>query len=155
MVAPKKSSERQRRVWRITSDAPHGEVVDPDRPPKPEPASSASDDGSDGGWLRSSWDLLHGVEVTETDPGERFEELFEAPPAPASTSAPQPGPTAVSKHQWILRFALKYAELDPRAEPKQVLALARQLSPAWDQLAPEDAARKAHDEADQTGRNGR
>ncbi len=77
MVHRKKSAGHvTRRVWRITPDAPLGEYVDPTRPPveltqppdKPEP-----------GWLVSSFELTHGLEVsdeTDTLPGELFDELF-------------------------------------------------------------------------------
>ena len=65
-----------RRVWRITPNAPHGEYVDPDQQPeelthppeKPEP-----------GWLVSSFELTHGLDVsdeTDTIPGELFDEIF-------------------------------------------------------------------------------
>ena len=68
-----------RRVWRVTPNAPHGEYVDPDQvpqelthpPERPEP-----------GWLVSSFELTHGLEVTdETDtmPGDLFDELFNKP----------------------------------------------------------------------------
>ena len=72
-----------RRVWRITQNAPLGEYVDPDqeaaaqtqqRPliERPEPP----------GWQASSFELSHGLEVsdeTDTIPGDLFEELFKKP----------------------------------------------------------------------------
>ena len=76
MVHRKSVGHVKRRVWRVTQSAPHGEYVDPDAPPvvvtQPlEPPGL--------GWLVSSFELTHGLEVTdETDtlPGELFEELF-------------------------------------------------------------------------------
>ena len=145
MSQPKKSSDRPRQVWRITPDVPLGEVVDPDSRFASGPERSSADDGLDAGWLGSSWDLLNGLEVTETDPGG-FDDLFSvgAPSASANKSPTSEPP--VSKHQWILRFALKFAELDPHAEPKRVLALARRLWPAMDPSAPEAAALAEYDQ---------
>lgn len=64
-------------VWRITDSAPLGEFVDPLAPPSvrtelPEASSS-------GGWIVSSFELLHGADVSEdpqTVPGDLFDELF-------------------------------------------------------------------------------
>jgi hypothetical protein len=65
-------------VWRITDDAPAGEYVDPaalttDRHPKDQPEVVY------GGWIESSFDLLHGADISD-DPDtvtpELFDELF-------------------------------------------------------------------------------
>lgn len=75
-----------RRVWRITSEAPQGQVVearaaDPvvetstvvkilTNPPPPS-------------WRASSFDLLHGLEVhdfADTVPTDVYDELFSQPP---------------------------------------------------------------------------
>lgn len=78
-----------RKVWRITSEAPLGEIVDLG-------ARSGSDTRSGGkgdevapimmidtapvaNWRASSYDLLSGLEVTDQSdsiPGELFDELF-------------------------------------------------------------------------------
>lgn len=70
-------------VWRISDAAPLGEIVDaslpaappPDRPPL-EPTHR--------GWAMSSFELLHGVEITEEDastvPAELIDELFNKKP---------------------------------------------------------------------------
>ena len=76
-------------VWRITEAAPLGEFVDPrvlaQRPPPPAlPEATVST----GGWVVSSFELLHGADVTEGDdtvPGDLFDQLFAAP-------APSPKP---------------------------------------------------------------
>lgn len=65
-----------RRVWRITQNAPQGEYVDPDQIPVASirPAERAAP-----GWATSSFELTHGLDVTdETDtlPGELFDEFF-------------------------------------------------------------------------------
>lgn len=68
----------RRRVWRITEAAPHGEIVDAGAPKRPEPRVD-DEAPTEGGWARSSHDLLDGLEVSEnpdTLPGELFDELF-------------------------------------------------------------------------------
>ena len=65
-----------KRVWRITQNAPHGEYVDPNQVP---PELTRPPERPEPGWLVSSFELTHGLEVTdETDtlPGELFDELF-------------------------------------------------------------------------------
>ncbi len=76
-----------RKVWRITSEAPLGEIVDLG----PKAASSQGvgkvgeaapmliDTAPVANWRASSHDLLIGLEVTdqsESIPGELFDELF-------------------------------------------------------------------------------
>ena len=66
-----------RRVWRITPNAPHGEYVDPDQVP---PTLTHPPERPEPGWRVSSFELAHGLEVTdETDtlPGELFDALFD------------------------------------------------------------------------------
>ncbi|MEP7297319.1 MAG: hypothetical protein ABI702_14115 [Burkholderiales bacterium] len=60
----------------MTADAPQGEYVDPDNLPVSlrQPANR-----TEPGWMMSSFELTHGLEVTdETDtlPGDLFDELF-------------------------------------------------------------------------------
>jgi hypothetical protein len=69
--APKK------RVWRITEAAPLGEFVDPLA--SPAPRTDLPEISSSGGWIVSSFELLHGADVSEdpqTVPGDLFDELF-------------------------------------------------------------------------------
>jgi hypothetical protein len=57
----------KRRVWRVTSHAPLGEFVDPDdiaRGQKP-PGEVAGARTEPGGWLVSSFELAHGLDVSE------------------------------------------------------------------------------------------
>jgi hypothetical protein len=72
-------------VWRITEAAPLGEFVDPNAAPsKPAPALPEAT-VSTGGWVVSSFELLHGADVTEgydTVPGDLFDQLFAAPAPP-------------------------------------------------------------------------
>ncbi len=72
--------EGQRRtVWRVTAAAPLGEYIDPDAvvaPPRPVPMTPP-----DPGWLLSSFELADGLDskdVTDTIPGELFDQLFGA-----------------------------------------------------------------------------
>ncbi len=66
-------------VWRISESTPAGEWVDSTsattRTSKTEPPEEASDS-----WVSSSFDLLHGVDVSEngdTVPAELLDELFQ------------------------------------------------------------------------------
>ena len=63
-------------VWRITADAPLGEFVEPGAPP---PSAVVPDEPVPAGWVASSFDLKHGVEVREdgdTVPGDLYDALF-------------------------------------------------------------------------------
>ena len=67
-------------VWRISDHAPLGEWIDPNLPPAP-PKREHTDD-EDGVWRRSTYDLLHGVEIDDnpnTVPDDLFDELFGEP----------------------------------------------------------------------------
>jgi len=67
-------------VWRISKQAPHGEWVDPISP-IPASRSDSLPEVSTGNWVNSSFDLASGAdvqEVTDTIPGELFDELFDA-----------------------------------------------------------------------------
>ena len=72
------------RVWRMTKNAPHGELVDFD-PSTSEPATVANvplrvlDPAPVVDWRASSYDLLNGLEVrdhSDSIPGALFERLF-------------------------------------------------------------------------------
>jgi hypothetical protein len=74
-----------RKVWRMSSDAPLGQIVDID-PTEPEPAKKPPDPAPvviepapAANWRASSWDLLTGLDVidhSESIPGELFDKLF-------------------------------------------------------------------------------
>ena len=83
MVQQRKSNAANtgRRIWRITQDAPLGEYVDPDATPS-EPQRPLLQRPEPPGWQASSFELTHGLEVsdeTDTIPGELFDELFKKP----------------------------------------------------------------------------
>ena len=83
MTQRKQPAPTKRMVWRITEAAPLGEFVDPQAVAAPPSLPEAT--VSTGGWVVSSFELLHGADVTEgydTVPGDLFDELF-APPKPA------------------------------------------------------------------------
>lgn len=78
-------------VWRISESAPGGEWVEkasaapPTRGKKPD-----LPEVSDGSWVTSSFDLLSGsdvVEVSDTIPGDLFDELFGPPSKNDKTKA--------------------------------------------------------------------
>lgn len=84
---PRKAMAGVRKVWRITSEAPLGEIVD--LGPKAasprvggrvdEAAPMLIDTAPVANWRASSHDLLNGLEVTDQSdsiPGELFDELF-------------------------------------------------------------------------------
>jgi hypothetical protein len=62
MAALKRNESVTKRVWRITADAPLGEfvVVDGERS-SPHMAGELHE----AGWVESSYDLVHGLEVRE------------------------------------------------------------------------------------------
>ena len=75
-MGQRKPSERAKKlVWRISDTAPLGEFVDS------RGAAEASSEPKEraGGWVMSSFELLHGAEVNEnpdTVPDDLFDELF-------------------------------------------------------------------------------
>lgn len=78
MARHKAPSKTKRLVWRISDHAPLGEWVDPSLPP-PAPPKPDHTDIETGGWRRSTYDLLNGVEVDDnpnTVPDDLFDELF-------------------------------------------------------------------------------
>lgn len=84
MVQRKPTGPAKKLVWRISESAPLGEFVDPSAPP-PAPARRDLPEASSGGWIVSSFELLHGADVSEgpdTVPDQLFDELF-APLQPA------------------------------------------------------------------------
>jgi hypothetical protein len=74
-------------IWRITEAAPLGEFVDPDA--VVPPTRRARPEGAPGGWVVSSFELLHGTDISEspeTVPDDLFDELF--PPVPDPPKPP-------------------------------------------------------------------
>jgi len=128
--------ERQRRVWRMTPEATLGEFVDVDEKLAKPTAQPGPDELQPSSYVRSSWDLLNGLEVTESAAGDLPEELFDQPP--------QPVPTARQRTQnpgeWIRRFAIRLAELDVMRDPKELIELAKRQWMTQHYLAPEEAA---------------
>ena len=128
--------ERARRVWRMTPEAPLGEFVDADEKPAKPAAQPGPDELQPSSYVRSSWDLLNGLEVTESAAGDLHDELFD--------QAPQAAPAARERTQnpgeWIRRFAIRLAELDVQREPKELIELAKRQWMTQHYLAPEEAA---------------
>jgi hypothetical protein len=88
MARHKTSGTSKRLVWRISDRAPLGEWVNPtltgEAPEKGLPEVSS------GRWVRSSFDLLNGVDIDDspnTVPDDLFDELFPPPPS----NKPKPG----------------------------------------------------------------
>ena len=132
--------ERQRRVWRMTAESPLGEFVDADEKPAKPTAQPGPDELQPSSYVRSSWDLLNGLEVTESAPGDlegMFEELPQSPPSPPRERPRNAG-------EWIRRFSLRLAELDVRREPKELIELAKRQWMTQHYLAPEEAAELEH-----------
>ena len=78
MVQRKSANAVRRRVWRVSEAAPLGEFVYPDEmPARPE---TVDGEPVDPGWRMSSFELTHGLEVSEAAadpvPGDVFDELF-------------------------------------------------------------------------------
>ena len=75
-MAGKSVAKGSRVVWRITSDAPLGEFVDLDALPRPAPNVDPLE-RPEPGWLVSSFELTHGLDVIDefdTLPGEVVDE---------------------------------------------------------------------------------
>jgi hypothetical protein len=73
-----KTSTPAKKVWRISKNAPMGEWVNKSAPIAPKPNKDLPE-VSHGPWVRSSYDLLDGADVTEgpdTLPDDLFDELF-------------------------------------------------------------------------------
>jgi len=69
----------KRRVWRVTPNAPQGEYVDADDLPR---ESAKALDRPEPGWALSSFELTHGLDVSEaqdTVPADLMDELFKKP----------------------------------------------------------------------------
>jgi hypothetical protein len=70
-------------VWRISESTPMGEWVDLRAAPRASAPRAELPDVQQGTWVRSSYDLLDGIDVDETEdtvPTDLFDELFGAPP---------------------------------------------------------------------------
>lgn len=84
MAKRKSSPQATNLVWRISEAAPLGELVDLDTLAIPTiPLSKNQPEVSSGGWVMSSFDLLHGTDISEdedTVPGDLFDELFPGSP---------------------------------------------------------------------------
>lgn len=83
MATFKAPQPQGRRVWRISERAPLGEWVDPSSVDESAPLPELPEVSS-GGWVISSFDLLHGTDISEngegdTVPGELLDELFAQP----------------------------------------------------------------------------
>lgn len=80
MARHKAHAKTKRLVWRISDHAPLGEWVDPNLPPSPKPDPDHEHaDETPGGWRRSTYDLLKGVDIDDspdTVPDDLFDELF-------------------------------------------------------------------------------
>ena len=139
--------ERQRRVWRMTPESPLGEFVDADDKPAKPTAQPGPDELQPSSYVRSSWDLLNGLEVTESAAGDLLEELFDQPPRAASPS--RRASVTRNAGEWIRRFSLRLAELDLRRDPKELIELAKRQWMTQHYLAPEEAAELEHAQVDE------
>ena len=104
---PKKPPSAPRRVWRMTADAPQGEVLE--LAPKTSPAVDAApvrkavvetpgeaqarvlDPAKVPSWQASTWDLMTGLrvrDVSDTIPDRIFDELFGSPQQPLRSAPP-------------------------------------------------------------------
>ena len=87
MVQRKQPPPAKKLVWRITEAAPLGEFVDPQaQPQRPTPEALPEATVSTGGWVVSSFELLHGADVTEgydTVPSDLLDQLFADPASKA------------------------------------------------------------------------
>ena len=85
----KAPAEFKLQVWRISAEKPMGEWVDAQAIPTDRPNSDELPEVSLGSWASSSFDLLHGTDVSEspdTVPGDLLDELFGSRDEPKKTS---------------------------------------------------------------------
>ena len=80
MATFKAPQPQRKRVWRISERAPMGEWVDLSRGAEHVPPAELPEVSS-GGWVVSSFDLLHGTDIIEdgeadTVPAELLDQLF-------------------------------------------------------------------------------
>ena len=89
MFRPKKTTAPVKKVWRISESAPMGEWVNEVAPATPKPSKDLPEVSS-GTWVKSSYDLLDGTDVTE-DPDALTAELFDelCPPRQDTTKNAQ------------------------------------------------------------------
>ena len=92
-------------------------------------------------WVGSTWDLLSGLDVAESTPGELFDEFFDSESG-AVRELVQSG--ALSQDQWLLAFAVELAQLDSHLEPTDVIRLAKALWRTKQHLPPEAVARDVY-----------
>jgi hypothetical protein len=133
--------ERQRRVWRMTPEAPLGEFVEADDKSAKSAVPGGAEELQPPSWVRSSWDLLNGLEVTESSPGE-LEGLFDELPETSRAGALRERPRSAG--DWIRRFSVRLAELDVQREPRELIELAKRQWMTQHYLAPEEAAELEH-----------
>jgi hypothetical protein len=78
MATMKSPRPKGKLVWRISERAPMGEWVDPAHLVDEPTLVPNLPEVSSGGWVISSFDLLHGTDITEdtTIPGDLLDELF-------------------------------------------------------------------------------
>ena len=75
----KMPNEAPTMVWRISESTPMGEWVDLRAVPRVSSPKTHLPDVQQGTWVRSSYDLLDGIDVDETGdtvPADLFDELF-------------------------------------------------------------------------------
>jgi len=84
-----KTTTPVKKVWRISESAPMGEWVNKSAPISPK-ASKDLPEVSSGTWVKSSYDLLDGTEVTE-DPDTLTAELFDELFAPSQDAPKKTG----------------------------------------------------------------
>jgi len=80
-MSRKDEPQQTRKVWRMSANAPLGEIITVAPAPEPREVASPRVDewSSDGDWVTSSWDLLTGLEIkdyTDRVPPRVFDKLF-------------------------------------------------------------------------------
>jgi hypothetical protein len=85
MSRPKEPAVRPRKIWRMSADAPHGQIVDslPGAlsPMLPDDADDERRQPAQANWRASSHDLSTGLEISDfsdTLPNDLYDDLFSA-----------------------------------------------------------------------------
>ena len=111
------------------------EALDGPRPSAP--AASVAE----ANWARSSWDLLNGLDVVESEPGELFDTFFDSD---SGTAREVIASGDLSKDEWLRAFAVELADLDRQLDPRDVIRLGHALWPKKGHLSAEVVARDVH-----------
>jgi hypothetical protein len=120
---------------------PEARVVRGQEPREVSRPSAATAVVPEANWARSSWDLLNGLDVVESELGELFDTFFDSDSGMAREIV-ESGDR--SKDEWLRAFAVALADLDRELDPREVIQLGHALWRKKGHLPGEFVARDVH-----------